>query len=630
MSLIKKLFGQGWGIVFCLVVSAAPLLAGNVLTNPGFELDAAGQHQNLIGWTWYGQPWGNTFNETGADARSGANYFKVFQGFTGGVNYNGVYQDYISGPGVTYTADGWAKTISGDVLAGQNAAWIEVTFRDANAGVLALYKSSLFNTNALRTGRFPTNAWVNLPVTNQYNPTTFALTGTVTNLVAPLGTYFVRYQIVLQGDAAGSGGSVYFDDLNLNLTRASAYGDWAVAWSDEFNGATINTNVWTYDLGNNGGWGNSELEYYTGRTNNASTTGGLLHVVARKESTNGFSYTSARMKTQGLAAWQYGRFEWRARCPAGTGFWPALWFLGTNITSVGWPACGEIDVMENNGATLTNVQGSLHSGSDETGIYTIPNDSVTNFHTYVVDWSTNAFLWYVDGHLYQMQTSWTSSQGAYPAPFNKPAFIIMNLAVGGNYVGNPSVATINANGGFPGEMQVDYLRVYNVALPAVSNLTLLAASGFATALQIIGGQISATDTDGDALNVTALSAPAHGTATTDGTNVTYTSTSNYTGSDSFTYTVGNSYGGTATATITVTVLKAFVRHGSLAFLSNGDVQLSFLGVPGFKYALDSKTNLANQVPWLPQLTNLANLSGVLTYTNNQTSAQNFWRARFVP
>ena len=121
-----------------------------------------------------------------------------------------------------------------------------------------------------------------------------------------------------------------------------------------------------------------------------------------------------------------------------------------------------MDVMENNGAVPANVRGSLHSGSDETAICPFPDGgSVTNFHTYDLDWGTNAFLWYVDGHLYERQTNWTSNLGAaYPAPFDKPCFIIMNLAVGGNYAGNPSVATINANGGFPGDMQVDYVRVY--------------------------------------------------------------------------------------------------------------------------------------------------------------------------
>src|SRR5258706_12081364 len=233
-------------IFLWLAVAGSSALAGNVLSNPGFESDAPGESQNLAGWTWYGQPWGNTLNETGADARNGANYFKVFQGFTGSVNYSGIFQDYISGPGVIYTADGWAKTISTDALAGQNVAWIEVTFRDASANVLALYRSRLINTNAILAGTFPKNTWLNLPVTNQYNPNTFTITNTTATLAAPPGTYFVRYQVVLQGDAAGANGSVYFDDLNLNLTSASPYGNWNIVWSDEFNGTNIDTNTWTY------------------------------------------------------------------------------------------------------------------------------------------------------------------------------------------------------------------------------------------------------------------------------------------------------------------------------------------------------------------------------------------------
>ena len=449
------------------------LSAANVLSNSGLESDPAGHNQSLLGWQQYGS---NNYNESGVDARSAANFYKVYQGFTGTVNYTGLYQDYISGPGATYTAEGWAKCVAADALGGQNEAWLEVTFRDANANVLALYRSSQVTTNLMATGNFPKNIWNRLPITNQFDPNTYNITNSVTTLTAPPGTYFVRYQITFQGDALYSGGSVYFDDLNLNLTSASSYGNWNVVWSDEFNGSNINTNTWTYDLGA-GGWGNSELEYYTGRTNNAFVAGGLLHIVARKETTNGASFTSARLKSQGLAAWKYGRFEWRAKFPAGTGFWPALWFLGTNITTVSWPGCGEIDVVETKGDALGTVQGSLHSGGsagDPTAIYNfLDNGSATNFHTYVLDWSTNAFLWYVDGHLYQAQTYWTSSlNGAgYPAPFDKPQFIIMNLAVGGNYVGNPSLAAINANGGFPGDMQVDYLRVFGQTAPLKLSLT---------------------------------------------------------------------------------------------------------------------------------------------------------------
>src|SRR6266849_6141306 len=307
---MKKMAETTSGFLLSLALSGSAM-AVNVLTNPGFDLDPPGQSQNLVGWTWYGQSWGNTFNETGSVARSGSNYFKVFQGFTGGVNYNGIYQDYISGAAATYSADGWAYTISTDTLAGQNVAWIEVTFRDANATILALYRSSLITTNSIATGMFPKNTWVDLPVTNQYNPVTFTVTNTATTLIAPAGTYFVRYQIVFQGDAAGSAGSMYFDDLTLNQTGGAPYGNWNIVWSDEFNGASIVTNVWTYDIGG-GGWGNNELEYYTSRAQNAFVSNGVLNIVARQENFGGQNYTSARMKTEGLVSWKYGRFAWRA------------------------------------------------------------------------------------------------------------------------------------------------------------------------------------------------------------------------------------------------------------------------------------------------------------------------------
>jgi len=441
---------------------AAAAFAGNVLVNPGFELDPSSGNQNLPGWTSYGP---NVYGETGSPVHSGNNYLKVYQAFWGQVNYSGIYQDYISGPGAAYSADGWAYTLGGDALAGQNAAWLEVSFRDAGGGILALYRSRVITTNAIASGAFPTSTWIDLPITNQYDPNAYVATNTVKTLVAPPGTYFVRYQVVFQGDAANSGGSVYFDDLTLSPAGGLPYGTWNIVWSDEFNGTSLDQKTWTFDTGGTG-WGNSELENYTSRPTNVFVSGGCLNIVARRENYGSQSFTSARVKSQGRASWTYGRFEWRARFPAGAGFWPALWMLGTNISSIGWPGCGEIDVVETQGYALTNAQGSLHSGSDETAIYTLPGGaSMTNFHTYVLDWTTNAILWYVDGHLYQTQSSWSSSVGPYPAPFNQPFFIVMNLAVGGNYVGYPSVAAIESGSTFPGVMQVDYVRVYHQTAP---------------------------------------------------------------------------------------------------------------------------------------------------------------------
>ena len=445
------------------LASAAITEAASLLSNPGFETDPPGQNQNVVAWQLYGP---NTFSESDiSTAHSGTNYFKVYNAFTGNVNYSGCYQDYISGPGVTYSADGWAYTATTDALAGQNAAWIEVTFRDANAKILALYRTAVITTNLIASGGFPKGQWNHLQFTNQYDINTYQVTNTVAQLTAPPGTVFLRYQTLFQGDAQSSLGSVYFDDLNIVQTGGAPYGNMNIVWDDEFDGAQIKTNIWTYDIGN-GGWGNNELEYYTSRTNNAFVANGLLHIVALKESTNGSSFTSARMKSEGLFSFTYGRLEWRAQMPYGLGFWPALWMLGTNISSIGWPNCGEIDVLENTGTNSTMVQSSIHYGGNATAIYNfIDGAAITNFHTYTLDWTTNALLFYVDGHLFETQTNWGNAYGPYPFPFNQPFFLIMNLAVGGNYVGNPSVSEINANTTFPGQVLVEYVRIYRATDP---------------------------------------------------------------------------------------------------------------------------------------------------------------------
>lgn len=404
----------------------------------------------------------------------------MFGQFTGATNYSGVYQDNPCEPGDVYSADGWAYTLGSDGggIHGQDAIWLEVSFRDASDNALALYRSTIVTSNNLASfGGI--NAWFDLAITNECyfdNPSAQILspgnvTNTVSSLVAPPGTAYIRYQVVFQQGPDDANGSMYFDDLTLNQTGGTVPPpppptQWNIVWDDEFNGTSINTNIWTFEIGNgapsNPGWGNSELEYYTSRTNNAYVSGGLLHIVVRQESTytNGFNYTSARMKTQGLYATPtYGRYEWRASLPEGTGMWPALWMMGTNISEVGWPSCGEIDVVENNGDNPTFVQGSLHSNSGgPTAVYNLPDgESVTNFHTYLLDWEANSISWYVDGVLYETQSG--------GATFDAPFFFLMNVAVGGNYVGNPTTETINAGTVFPQEMQVDYVRIYELTAP---------------------------------------------------------------------------------------------------------------------------------------------------------------------
>lgn len=240
-----------------------------------------------------------------------------------------------------------------------------------------------------------------------------------------------------------------------------------LVWSDEFDGTSINSNHWRFETGNRNGWGNHELEFYTDRPENTYVRDGLLHIVARKESFHGFAYTSARIKTQGLFARKYGRFEFRARVPEGQGYWPALWLMPENSIYGRWPDCGEVDVMETKGSNPGVVQGSIHYARpngghlQSTALYTFSkNNGATNFHTYVIEWTTNQIQWFVDGTLYETQTNWSTAKAPYPAPFNQPFYIIMNLAVGGEYGGNPDDTTV-----FPGELQVDYVRVYDETRP---------------------------------------------------------------------------------------------------------------------------------------------------------------------
>jgi len=274
--------------------------------------------------------------------------------------------------------------------------------------------------------------------------------------------------------------------LNFLTTPAEAQSlpGWKLVWSDEFDqpdGSAPDPTKWGYDIGNGCpnlcGWGNNELEYYTSRPENVYVSGGSLNIVARNEAYNGYDYTSAKLKTFGLFSKTYGRFEFRARLPEGQGYWPALWMMPQDSEYGGWAASGEIDVMENRGREPTRTGGTIHYGGSwpenvHSGAeYVFPGGgTTTDFHVYAFEWNTNSMKWYVDGVLYQTQTSWWSASAPYPAPFDKPFYIIMNLAVGGNYGGDPDGSTV-----FPGLMQVDYVRVYapTNALPPTHSGMLL-------------------------------------------------------------------------------------------------------------------------------------------------------------
>lgn len=235
---------------------------------------------------------------------------------------------------------------------------------------------------------------------------------------------------------------------------------WQLVWADEFtNGIGPD---WVFETGTgSGGWGNNELQYY--RSQNASVSNGQLVITARRENFGGMQYTSARMKTQGRKSWRYGRVEARISMPSFQGVWPAFWMLGDNITSVGWPACGEIDVMEhvNTGGT---VHGTIH-WQDNNGNYANyggnTSTSITSFHTYAIEWDANAIRWYVDGAQYHVANIAGGINGT--SEFHNNFFIILNMAIGGNWPG----FTID-NNAFPATMLVDYVRVYTQGTPPPS------------------------------------------------------------------------------------------------------------------------------------------------------------------
>lgn len=260
-------------------------------------------------------------------------------------------------------------------------------------------------------------------------------------------------------DLAGLGGGA--DLAAIDGGGASA---WALTWSDEFDGPAgpVDAARWSFDVGTgSNGWGNGELEYYTSRVDNVTVDGnGALELIARKESFMGASYTSGRINTAGKFAQAYGRFEARIQVAQGQGIWPAFWTLGDDIGSAGWPACGELDIEETVNAAPKVNHGSAHGpgysgGNPLTGTYTLPSGALSDgFHVYAIEWEPNVVRWYVDDTLYETRTPADVPAGdrwVYDHPF----FIVLNLAVGGQFPGPPDGTTQ-----FPQTTKIDYVRVY--------------------------------------------------------------------------------------------------------------------------------------------------------------------------
>ncbi|ADO56477.1 beta-glucanase [Paenibacillus polymyxa M1] len=241
----------------------------------------------------------------------------------------------------------------------------------------------------------------------------------------------------------------------LPAMHTSAAPNSNLVWSDEFNGTSLNRSNWTPEIGTgSGGWGNNELQYYTNRAQNLQVTGGNLVITAQKEAYGGMNYTSARIKTQDLKKFTYGKVEARIKLPSGQGIWPAFWMLGSNISSVGWPKCGEIDIMErvNNNPS---VNGTVHwdaGGHADFGRVS-GNLDFSQYHVYSIEWDSKYIRWFVDGQ--QFNEFYIENGTGNTEEFQQPFFILLNLAVGGNWPGAPNNSTQ-----FPSQMLVDYVRVY--------------------------------------------------------------------------------------------------------------------------------------------------------------------------
>jgi len=267
---------------------------------------------------------------------------------------------------------------------------------------------------------------------------------------------------LLAGGVQEAIGTIINDDTlfgvdNAGHVSADSYPGKTLVWSDEFDGDAIDLQNWTYDLGASG-WGNQELQNYTSNSENSYVSDGNLFIVAKQE---GIHYSSARMKSIGLQEFQYGRIDVRAILPYGQGIWPAIWMLGANFPSSGWPSCGEIDIMELIGSSPNTVHGTIHFGADWTQHNYVGQGTslpfgetfADEFHVFSIDWSSEGITWYIDDQPFYSVTSGVT--GGQPYPFDNPFFFILNIAVGGQWPGYPDATTT-----FPQFMAVDYVRVF--------------------------------------------------------------------------------------------------------------------------------------------------------------------------
>ncbi|MEO7445944.1 MAG: family 16 glycosylhydrolase [Ferruginibacter sp.] len=273
------------------------------------------------------------------------------------------------------------------------------------------------------------------------NATEVTTTGVVSHRYTATGLYTVTVTAKSSTNQTASATKT----INVSVTAG-------LVWSDEFDGSGLpDPNKWSFETGA-GGWGNNEVQNYTNRIDNASVSGGTLKITAKAESFGGSSYTSARLVTKGKYSFKYGKIEASIKLPTGVGTWPAFWMLGDNVNTTPWPACGEIDIMEHLGRQLNVIYSTLHhpghSGSNGDGSTTTISGATTSFHKYTAEWSSSNIKFYVDDVLFY---NFANSSNL---PFNANFFIILNMALGGNFGGPLDPAFTSA------VMEIDYVRVY--------------------------------------------------------------------------------------------------------------------------------------------------------------------------
>jgi beta-glucanase (GH16 family) len=349
-------------------------------------------------------------------------------GYNVGWTANG---EWLAHNNVTFPSSG-AYTISYRVAAPAAGGVISA---DLNAGAIQLGTTAVPATGGYQS-------WTTVSRTVNVNAGTYNL-GTFVST----GGFNLNW---IRIDGASCGGTTTTPNPTPTPTG------WTLSWADEFNGTALDTGKWNIEVNGDGG-GNGELQYYTARPENIRVTGGNLVIEARKEAYNGKQYTSGRITTQGKFSQAFGRMEARIKIPTGKGTWPAFWMLGNSINTVSWPRSGEIDIMEHVNNDAPNY-GTIHWADANGNHVSYGNPSAaldfSQFHVYAIEWDTSAIRWYVDG----VKFSEANIAGGInnTQAFQSPFFLLLNLAVGGQWPGSPDGSTV-----FPSQMLVDYVRVYH-------------------------------------------------------------------------------------------------------------------------------------------------------------------------